>query len=83
MIVDAHKRLATTTIRVSVQTRDRLAEEAKREGKSLAALLERYAWQAEREAFFASEREASSLDALNAEALAEQDDWQQGYEFEQ
>jgi len=82
MTVDTQKRRATTTIRVSVQTRDRLADEAKREGKSLAALLERYARQAEKEAFFASEREASRLDALNPEAMAEQEEWQNAYEFD-
>ena len=65
----------TTTIRVSKTTRDRLAREAEERGMSLAALLEQIARQAERERIFASEREATRLDALNPDAIAEYELW--------
>jgi macrodomain Ter protein organizer (MatP/YcbG family) len=56
---------------VSRQTRDQLAEEARRRGQSLSSTVADMARQAEREAAFASEREATRRDAANPEAMAE------------
>jgi hypothetical protein len=66
----------TATIRVSRQTRDRFADEAHRRGKSLASTLAELARQLEREAAFASEREATRRDAANPEAMAELRLWE-------
>jgi hypothetical protein len=65
----------TTTIRVTRATRDRLAREADERGVSLAALLDDISRLAERERIFASEREATRLDALNPDAIAEYELW--------
>lgn len=54
---------ATTTIRVPVQTRDRLAAQARERGVSIAALLGELAARAEREAIFLAEREATRAEA--------------------
>ena len=56
----------TTTIRVSVQTRDRLAAQARERGVSIAALLTELASHAEREAIFRAERETTRAEAATA-----------------
>ncbi|ORW93954.1 antitoxin [Mycobacterium sp. IEC1808] len=66
---------STTTIRVPVQTRDRLAAQARQRGISLAALLSELATRTEREAIFRAEREATRIDA-NRDATRDEDrDW--------
>ena len=67
----------TTTIRVSVQTRDRLAAQARERGVSIATLLTELATQVEREAIFRAEREAARAEAA-ADAVRDEDrDWGQ------
>jgi antitoxin MazE7 len=66
---------STTTIRVSVQTRDRLAAQARQRGISLAALLTELASRAEREAFFSAERDATRADATIPAVRAEDSEW--------
>jgi hypothetical protein len=61
----------TATIRVPRETRDKLAEQARDRGVSLAALLSEMAREQEIEAMFESERRAVLADANNPEALAE------------
>lgn len=53
----------TTTIRVPIPTRDRLAAQARQRGISIAALLEELSDQAERQAAFEAERRATLADA--------------------
>ncbi|HEU0190404.1 MAG TPA: antitoxin [Mycobacterium sp.] len=65
----------TTTIRVPVHTRDRLAVQARERGISLAALLTELAAAGERDAFFRAEREATRTD-MGIQAVADEDrDW--------
>ena len=65
----------TTTIRVPVQTRDRLAAQAHERGLSIAALLTELATRAEHEAIYRAERDATRADAT-AHAVHEEDhDW--------
>lgn len=66
----------TATIRVSRETRDRLAEQARERGVSLSAMLAQLARQAEREAAFRAEREASRVDASDAAVRAEEREWE-------
>ena len=54
----------TTTIRVPVQTRDRLAAQARERGVSIAALLTDLASRAEHEAIFRAERDVTRAEAL-------------------
>jgi hypothetical protein len=61
---------------VSERTRDQLAEEARRRGQSVSSYLAEVARQAEREAAFASEREARRRDAANPEEMAELRLWE-------
>jgi hypothetical protein len=65
----------TTTIRVSVQTRDRLAAQARERGISLAALLTELARHVEHEAIFRGERDATRADAAIQAAQKEDHDW--------
>lgn len=65
----------TTTVRLSVQTRDRLARQAQRRGTSIAALLTELAAQVEREAFFEAERRATVADLADPAARAEYRAW--------
>jgi post-segregation antitoxin (ccd killing protein) len=66
----------TTTIRVPIQTRDRLAAQARERGISISALLTELASRAERQAIFRAERDATNADAT-AEAVCEEDrDWE-------
>lgn len=65
----------TTTIRVPIQTRDRLAAQARERGMSIAALLTEMAARSEHEAIFRAEREATVAEA-NAHAIHDEDrDW--------
>ncbi|HUN78289.1 MAG TPA: hypothetical protein VMU32_05165 [Solirubrobacteraceae bacterium] len=61
----------TATIRVARDTRDRLAEQAREQGVSLAALLAEIAHQRERELLWESERKARELDAQDPTAVEE------------
>ncbi len=66
----------TATIRVTRQTRDVLAEQARARGMSLAALLAEIADDRRREAVWRSEREASRIDAQSPGARAEVREWE-------
>jgi hypothetical protein len=66
----------TATIRVSRETRDRLAVQARRRGISLASMLAEYAQQAERDAAFAAERDATRRDAGDDATNAEAREWE-------
>jgi len=67
----------TTTIRVPVQTRDRLAAQARDRGVSIAALLTELASRAADEAIFRAERDVTLAEA-SAEAVHDEDhDWEQ------
>lgn len=65
----------TTTIRVPIPTRDKLAAQARQRGISIAALLEELSDQAERQAAFAAERTATLADAEMADTQNEDRDW--------
>ena len=66
----------TATIRVTRETRDLLAEQARERGMSLSAMLEELAREAAREAVFRSEREAMRADAADRDALEEERVWE-------
>lgn len=57
-------------------TRDLLAEQARERGISLAVLLAEIAEERRREAIWRSEREASRIDAENADAQTELNEWE-------
>jgi hypothetical protein len=65
----------TTTIRVPVQTRDRLAAQARERGMSIAALLTDLAARAEHEAIFRAERDATVAEANIDAVHNEEHDW--------
>jgi hypothetical protein len=65
----------TTTIRVSLQTRDRLAAQARERGVSIAALLTELASRAEHEAVFRAERDATRAEAAVDPTNDEDRDW--------
>jgi post-segregation antitoxin (ccd killing protein) len=65
----------TTTIRVPVDTRDRLAAQARARGISTAALLTELAAHAERQAIFRAEREATRAEAALHAVGDENRDW--------
>ncbi|WP_246133580.1 antitoxin [Mycobacterium helveticum] len=65
----------TTTIRVPVQTRDRLAAQARERGISIAALLSELASRAQRENSFRAERDATRAESTAAEVREEDRDW--------
>lgn len=65
----------TTTIRVSIPTRDRLAAQARKRGISVPALLEELSDHAERQAAFAAERTATLADAELPATGSEDQDW--------
>jgi hypothetical protein len=65
----------TTTIRVSVQTRDLLAAQARERGVSIAALLTELAARAEHEAIFRAERDATRAEAALQPVRDENSDW--------
>ena len=66
----------TATIRVTRETRDLLAEQARRRGVSLSSLLADLAREAERQALFRAEREAARVDAGEPAVRAEERDWE-------
>lgn len=66
----------TATIRVSRQTRDLLAQQARERGISLSGMLTELAHEAGREAALRSEREATRADAGSATVRAEERDWE-------
>lgn len=66
---------STTTVRVSVETRDRLAAQARERGISLSALLEELAGRADREAMFRAEREATIAESAGRAVREEDRDW--------
>jgi hypothetical protein len=65
----------TTTIRVTVGTRDRLAAQARQRGVSVSALLTDLAAQAERHAIFKAERDAEQAEAGDAAVRDEAREW--------
>ena len=65
----------TTTIRVSIETRDQLAAQADARGISITALLAEFATHTEHEAFLRAEREATRADAAEPAVRAEDRDW--------
>lgn len=65
----------TTTIRVSVATRDRLAAQARAKGVSVSSLLADMAAQAERSAVFAAERAAELAESQDPKVRQEIADW--------
>ncbi len=66
----------TSTIRVSRETHDMLARQAHERGVSMAALLHEIADERRREAIWRSERDANRIDAQDADAQAEMNDWE-------
>lgn len=66
----------TATIRVTRETRDRLAEEASRRHLSLSAMLAEFAARLERSAILRTEREASRSDAKSPRVRAEDEEWE-------
>ncbi|WP_343574399.1 antitoxin [Mycobacterium sp.] len=66
---------STTTIRVPVQTRDRLAAQARERGVSIAALLTELATRTEHEAIFRAERDATRAEAALQAVREENRDW--------
>lgn len=66
---------STTTIRVPIQTRDRLAAQARQRGVSISTLLTELAKRAEREAIFSAERDAARSDAPVQAVRTEDRDW--------
>lgn len=67
----------TATIRVSRETRDLLAEQARERGVSISSMLAEMARQVRREAIFRAERAAVLQDAASAEMKAEDEDWEE------
>jgi hypothetical protein len=66
----------TATIRVARRTRDSLAEQARAEGVSLAALLADVARERETALAWRSERAASLHDAENRDVVLEERTWE-------
>ncbi len=72
----SHMATETATIRVARSTRDRLAEQARARGISLAALLSEMAREREVEAVWESERQATIADARSPIALEDARLWE-------
>jgi hypothetical protein len=66
----------TTTIRVTRETRDVLARQARERGLSLSAMLSELARELAREAAFRSERDATRTDAGASAVRAEERAWE-------
>jgi len=66
----------TATIRVSRETRDLLAAQARERGVSLSSMLAEWVREADREAIFQAEREASRRDAREQSVRAEEREWE-------
>jgi hypothetical protein len=67
---------ATATIRVTRQTRDLLAQQARERGLSLSAMLEEIARDAARDAALRSERDAARADASDSTARDDERAWE-------
>ncbi|MEO6794450.1 MAG: antitoxin [Mycobacterium sp.] len=67
---------STTTIRVSAQTRDLLAAQARERGISIAGLLAELAADSERKAIFRAERDTTRAEAAERVAREEVADWE-------
>lgn len=65
----------TTTVRVLLRTRDRLAAQARERGISISALVEELAAGADREAIFRAERVATRAEAGNLAIRQDEDAW--------
>ena len=65
----------TATIRVTRETRDLLATQARAQGTSISAMLEKLARDSAREALLRSEREAARADATDRKAIADGRAW--------
>ena len=66
----------TATIRVSRETRDLLAAQARERGVSLSSMLAEWVREADREAIFQAEREASRRDAREQSVRTEEREWE-------
>ena len=66
---------SSTTVRVSVHTRDRLSAQARERGISVAALLAELAAQVDRESIFRAEREATRAESASGAVREEELDW--------
>lgn len=66
----------STTIRVSTQTRDRLAAQARERGISYAVFCLKKKTQAERQAIFRAEREASHAETTTQAVRDEDREWE-------
>ena len=66
----------SATIRVTRQTRDLLADQARERGVSLSAMLGKIALEAERESVFRAEKEASRVDVSEPMVEAEEREWE-------
>ena len=66
----------TATIRVSRETRDLLAGQARERGLSLSAMLAELAGELDREAMFGAAREATRRDADSDTVRAEDREWE-------
>jgi uncharacterized protein (DUF1778 family) len=66
----------TATIRVTRETRDLLAQQARERGVSLSSMLAELARDVAREAVFRSERDAARADASNRDAVGEERAWE-------
>lgn len=75
-LYSGHMPTETATIRVTRATRDRLAEQARERGVSLAAMLDELARAAEREAVFRAEREAARSDGASPDVRTEEREWE-------
>jgi uncharacterized protein (DUF1778 family) len=67
---------ATATIRVTRETRDLLAQQARERGVSLSAMLTELARDVARKAVFRSEREAVRAEASDRSVRREERDWE-------
>lgn len=66
----------TATIRVTRETRNLLADQARERGLSLSAMLTELAHEAARDAVFRSEREAARADASTRDVRTEERMWE-------
>lgn len=66
----------TATIRVTRETRDLLAKQARERGVSLSAMLSELAHHVARDAIFRSERDATRADAQTSAVSAEEREWE-------
>ena len=68
--------VGTATIRVTRETRDLLAEQARAQGMSLSAMLTELAHDVAQEAVFRAEREAARADASSRGVAREERTWE-------